>query len=139
MAVGLQRGEQNVQQPQADKQHGGQYLGSPRTSQLAADRRSPPVHQHPHADEGEDGEESDGEGQAPRVYLEVVALGVVVDGSHGPGHADAQEHVDRVAARHIADGCISILVLDGCHLTGKGVWGNGEKGRRTEVSVVCCV
>lgn len=86
VTVGLQRGEEDVEEPQADEQHGGQDLGSPRAAQLAADLRPTPVHQRRHADEGKDGEERDGEGQRTRVHPELVAFDVVVDGSNGPCH-----------------------------------------------------
>lgn len=86
MTVGLQRGEEDVEEPQADEQHGGQDLGSPRPAQLAADLRPPPVHQRGHADEGKDGEERDGEGQPARVHSELVAFAAVVDGGDGPRH-----------------------------------------------------
>lgn len=86
MTVGLQRGEEDVEEPQADEQHGGQDLGSPRAAQLAADLWPPPVHQRGHADEGKDGEERDGKSQRARVHPELVAFDVVVDGSNGPRH-----------------------------------------------------
>lgn len=84
VTVGLQRGEEDVEEPQADEQHGGQDLGSPRPSQLSSDLWPPSVHQRGHADEGEDGEERDGEGQRARVHSELVTFGVVVDGGDGP-------------------------------------------------------
>lgn len=86
VTVGLQRGKEDVEEPQADEQHGGQDLGSPRAAQLAADLRPPPVHQCGHADEGKDGEERDGEGQRARVHPELLAFDVVVDGRDRPRH-----------------------------------------------------
>lgn len=86
VTVGLQRREEDVEEPQADEEHRGQDLGSPRATQLAADLRPPPVHQRGHADEGEDGEERDGEGQRARVHPELVAFDIVVYGSDRPRH-----------------------------------------------------
>ena len=54
----------------------------------------PPVHQHAHADEGEDGEERDGEGQRARVHPELAALAVLVDGRDGPRHLAWQQRVN---------------------------------------------
>lgn len=74
VAVCLQRGEQNVEEPKADEKHGGQPFSSPRTPQLAVDVRPAAVHEHRHADEGEDGEEGNGERQASRLHAELAAL-----------------------------------------------------------------
>lgn len=127
VAVGLQRGEDNVHQPQAKEQTGGENLGDSGSAELPADFGPPAVEEHSNADECKDGEERDGEGERARVNLKLLALGVVVDGSDGPGHANTQEDVDSVTTCNVADWGVGILVLDGCHLTGKGVWG-GEKG-----------
>lgn len=86
MTVGLQWGEEDVEEPQADEQHGGQDLRRPGPAQLSADLWSPSVHQRGDGDEGKDGEECDGEGQCARVHPEVIAFDVVVDGSDGPCH-----------------------------------------------------
>lgn len=121
VAVGLQGGEDDVHQPQAEEQAGGQNLWDTWSAQFPTDLGSAPINENADTDEGEDGEERDGEGQCARVHPELLALGVVVNGSDGPGHADSQEHVDSVTSRHIADGGVSVLVLDGCHLTRKRV------------------
>lgn len=121
VAVGLQRGEEDIHQPQAEEQTSGQHLGDLRSTELPSNLRPAPVDEDSNADEGKDGEECDGEGQCPRVHLELLSLGVVVDGSDGPGHADAQEHVHGVAPCHVPDGSVRVLVLNGRYLTGKGV------------------
>lgn len=121
VAVGLQRREHDVHEPQAEEQGGGQDLGDSGPAQLAPDGGPAPVHEHGDADEGEDGEERDGEGQSPRVHLELLALRAVVDSGDGPGHTDSQEHVDGVAPGDVSDGGVGVLVLDGCHFTGKRV------------------
>lgn len=121
VAVGLQRGEDDVHQPQAEEQAGGEDLGDSRSTELPTDLGSAAVDEDGDADEGEDGEECDGEGQRARVDPELSALGAVVDGSDGPGHADTQEDVDGIAPRHVADGGVRVLILDGRHLTGEGV------------------
>lgn len=45
------------------------------------------------------------------------------DRGHGPRDADAQEDVDGVGARDIADGGVSVRVLLGCHLGGESICG----------------
>lgn len=59
VAVGLQRGEDDVQQPQAEEEARGQYLGQPGATKLASDLGPPAVNEDSDADEGEDGEECD--------------------------------------------------------------------------------
>lgn len=86
MAIGLQWGEEDVEKPQAEEQHGGQGLRSPGPTKLPTDLRPPPVHQGGDTDEGKYGEECDGESQSAGVDLKLVALAVVVDGSNGPRH-----------------------------------------------------
>lgn len=140
VAVSLQRGEQDVEEPEADEKHGGQHFSSPRTPQLTTDVGPAAVHEHRHTDKGENGEEGDGEGQATRLHPELVALWVVVDGGDGPGHSDAQEDVHGVAARHVSNGRVCVLILCRCHFTGKSVWEEDDrrkrkKGDRGEIEV----
>jgi len=53
-------------------------------------------------------------------------MGAVVDCGDGPGQADAQEHVDRIAARDIADAIIGPLVVLGGNHAGESVWRAGR-------------
>lgn len=121
VAVGFQAGEEDVEEPQAQEQQAGDQARPPRAAELAADGRPAPEHQHAHADESENGEERDGEGQRARVHLELLPQGPPVDGGHRPRHADAQEHVDGVAAGDVADGRVGVLVLHGGYFAGKRV------------------
>lgn len=130
VAVSLQRGEQDVEEPEADEKHGGQHFSSPWTPQLTADVGSAAVHEHPHTDKGENGEEGDGESQATWLHPEFMALWVVVDGGDGPGHSDAQEDVDGVTARHVSNGRVGVLILCRCHFTGKSVWKKDDRRKR---------
>lgn len=130
MAVGLQRRQQDVDEPEGDEEEEGDELGCPWAPQLSARHAGPAaVEQHQHAHQRHDGEEGDGEGQGARVHLEGLALAVPVHGGDGPRHADAQEHVHRVAARHVADGGVGVLVLDGGHLAGERVCGRRRRRR----------
>lgn len=122
VAVGLERRQDDIRQPQAEEQAGSGRLGQWRSAEFSADVGSAPIHEDGDADEGEDGEEGDGESQRSRVHPEHLVSGVVVNGGDGPGHADAQEHVDGITSRHVADGGVGILVLGGRHLAGEGIW-----------------
>lgn len=55
------------------------------------------------------------------VNVEHAAMKRMVTGGNRPGQADAQEHVHRIAAGHIADTGVRVLVLDGCHFAGERV------------------
>lgn len=63
VAVGLQAGEENVEEPQTQEQQGGQESGHPGTAEFPADGGPASEQEHGHADESEDGEERDREGQ----------------------------------------------------------------------------
>lgn len=86
VTVGLQWWEKDVEEPQADEQHGGQDLWRAGPAQLSADLWPPSVHQRGNTYKGKDGKERDGEGQPAWIHLEVTALGIVVDGGDGPSH-----------------------------------------------------
>lgn len=86
VAVGFQWGEEDVEEPQANEQHGGKGLRSPGPTQLSTNVWSPSVHQHGDTDKGKDGEECDRESQRTRIYPELLTPAVVVDGSNGPRH-----------------------------------------------------
>ena len=58
--------------------------------------------------------------------IEGQALGLPVDGSHGPCDSDTEEHVDSVGAGNISNRVVCSLVFNGSCLGGKGIWG-GEK------------
>lgn len=93
-----------------------------RAAQFSADLRPAAVHEDGDADEGKDGEECDREGQRPGVHAKLPPLRLVEDGSDRPGHSDAQKHVYCIAACHVADGGVRVLILDRSHFTGKCVW-----------------
>lgn len=65
-------------------------------------------------------------------HFKDVAIAAVVDGGHGPCKADTQEHVDRIAARDVADAGICILVLNSCHFTCERIWNESRRGRNSE-------
>lgn len=122
MAVSLQGGQQDVDEPEGEEHEEGEELGCPWAPELSAGHGgTPAVEQHQHAHQRHDGEEGDGKGQGARVHLERHAFGVPVNGRDGPRHTDAEEHIHRVAARHVADGGVGVLVLDCSHFTRKGI------------------
>lgn len=122
MAVGLQTGEENVEEPQTQEQQGSHEPWHPGAAKLPADGGPASEEEHSHADESKDGEECDREGQRAWVHLELLPFDFPVDGGHRPSHADPQEHVNSVAAGHIANRRVGMLVLHGGHFAGKGVW-----------------
>lgn len=121
MAVGLKAGEEDVEEPQTQKEERSEQTRDTRAAQLSADRRPAPEQQHPHADEGKNSEEGDGEGQRAGIHVKAFALDGPVHRRHRPGHADPQKHVDCVAARDVSDGGICILILSSSDFTGECV------------------
>ncbi|KAF3841334.1 hypothetical protein F7725_007196 [Dissostichus mawsoni] len=120
MAVSLQGGQQDVDEPEGEEEEEGEELGCPWAPELSARHAgTPAVDQHHHTHQRHDGEHGDGEGQRAGVHLEHLAFGLPVNSGDGPRHPDTQEHVDGVAARHVADGGVSVLVLDGSRFTRK--------------------
>ncbi len=123
VAVRLQGGQQDVDEPEGEEHEEGEELGCPWAPELSAwHAGTSAVEQHQHTHQRHDGEEGDGKGQGARVHLEGLAFGLPVHGRDGPRHADAQEHIHCVAARHIADGGVGVLVLDGSHFTRKCIF-----------------
>lgn len=82
MAVGLQAGEEDVEEPQTQEERSGHQAGHPGTAELSANGRPSPEQKHPHAEESENGEEGDGESQRSRVHPELFPLDAPVDGGH---------------------------------------------------------
>lgn len=93
VAIGLQWRKENVEKPQADKQHGGQDLCSPGSAKLSTNLWSPSVHQSGNRDKGKYGKESDRESQSAWINFKVLPLAVVVDGSNGPGHLKTHQFI----------------------------------------------
>lgn len=62
MTVGLQTGEEDVKEPEAKKEGWRGQSVSPGPAQFSSNVGPAPVKQHRDGQEGEDGEESDGEG-----------------------------------------------------------------------------
>lgn len=122
VTVSLQAGEEDVEEPQTQKEKRSEETRAPRAAQLSSDRRPAPEQQHPHTDEGKDSEERDGEGQRPGVHFKLLSLDGPINSRHGPRHPDAQKHVHCVAARHVSHRGVGVLILNGGDFTGKRVW-----------------
>lgn len=58
-----------------------------------------------------------------RIDDELTSVVGVIAGGQRPGEPDAEEHVHRIAAGHVADAGVGVFVLDGGHLAGERVWG----------------
>ncbi len=73
-AIGLHGGQDDVHQPETEKQCCGEDFGSLRASQFPSDLGPAAVHEDGDTDEGKDGEQGDGERQRAGVHTEVLAL-----------------------------------------------------------------
>ena len=51
----------------------------------------------------------------------------MVDWGNDPGQSESHEHVDRVAARHVTDGIVRSLLIDGRNLASEGVRQGGAQ------------
>lgn len=121
VAVGFQAGKEDVEEPQAEEEQCGQQSGHPGTAQLSSNGWPASEQENSHGDESKDGEQRDREGQRAGVDLELLPFKLPVDRGHRPSQADAQEHVDGVAAGDVADGGVGVLVLHGRHFASKCV------------------
>lgn len=90
VAVRLQGGQQDVDEPEREEEEEGEKLGCPWATELSSRHGgTSAVEQHQHAHQRHDGEEGDREGQGPRVHFEHLAFGVPVNCCNGPRHSDA--------------------------------------------------
>merc|ERR1711887_515160 len=72
------------------------------------------------------------ESQASDGDIEGQALGLPVDGSHGPCDSDTEEHVDSVGSGNISDRVVCSLVFNGSCLGGKGIRHAGSEGNKCD-------
>ena len=56
----------------------------------------------------------------------------MVDGCDDPGDSQTKEDVNRVAARHVTDGVVGRLLVDGSDLAGEGVREGGAQGNECD-------
>ena len=56
----------------------------------------------------------------------------MVDRGDDPGQSQAQEDVHRVAARHVTDGVVGGLLVDGRDLAGEGVREGGAQSNKRD-------
>lgn len=129
MAVRFQAGEEDVEEPQAEEEQGGQQSGHPGTTQLSTNGRPASEQKNSHGDEREDGEKRDWEGQRAGVNLKRLPLDFPVDCSHRPSQANAQEDVDGVATGNITNRGVGVLVLYGRHFASKRIWDERQRWR----------
>ena len=129
VAVCLQGRQQDVDEPEGEEHEEGEELGCPWAPELSARHTgTSAVEQHHHTHQRHDGEEGDREGQGAWVYVKCLAFGVPVNCCNGPRHPDAEEYIYCVAACHISDRGIGVLILDGSHLTCKRVCNRKRSG-----------
>jgi hypothetical protein len=117
--VALERGQGQVEEPEAEEQARGEDTGLLRAAELATAELHATDHHERDGNQCERAEERDREGQAARDHNELGAVPGVVEGGRHPGEADAQEHVDRIRAGHVADRAVGVLVVYGSHFASK--------------------
>lgn len=61
-----------------------------------------------------------------RIDFEITTMIRMIEGGNRPGQSDAQKHVHRIAAGHIANAGICVLVLNGGHFAGERIWGTSR-------------
>ena len=122
MTVGLERRYNDVQDPQADEEDRGRKAVLQRAAELALYRRMPPAdHQSRDRRECEDAKDGDREGESASLDTELRPVDRVLHRCYRPRNADAEENVDGVAARHVADRRVGVLVADGRDLARKRI------------------
>lgn len=80
-AIGLHGGEDDVHQPETEKQCCGEDFWSLWATQFPSDLGPAAVHEDGNTDEGKDGEKGDGECQRAGVHSEILAMCLVKYGS----------------------------------------------------------
>ena len=116
VAVALERRHHDVEEPEEEEQRRRDVLDADGAAELAADGRRAADQHRDDGDERARAEDGHREAQSARLDDEPVALGRVVYGRDRPRDADAEEHVDRVAAGDVADRRVGVLVVDRRHL-----------------------
>jgi len=131
-AVGFHGRDEDVEDPEEDKDGGGDCLGSLGASQFATNGRMPPEHQEKDCQPRFDHEDGDRKTQTSRLDLEIVSHSCMVNGCHGPCDADAEEDIDGVGSGHVSHGGIGSLVLNGGRFRGKSVRNRSPEGYKSD-------
>jgi len=127
VTVSLQRRHHDVEEPEEDEEGGGGNFPISGSTQFTSDHFVTPQHHQAHGHDGCTAEQRHREGQASGWDVEDLAVIGFVDGGYRPSNADTQEDVNGITARYIADGSISVLVLNGSHFAGERVWNTGTQ------------
>jgi len=119
--VGLQGGDEHVEDPVEHEDGRGNDLDRLGPAELASDGGGAPGEQDEDGEQSLDTEDRHGESQAADGHEELGALNTVVDGGHGPGDTNTEEDVDGVGAGDVTNGGVSGLVLNGGGLGSEGI------------------
>merc|ERR1719336_755547 len=134
IAIGLKGRENNIEEPEEEKDGGGDVLEHSVAAKLGAlpvlaeDGQEPPGHDQADGDHRADDVDRHREGQSARLHLEAIGTGEMVTGSDDPGKTKAEEDVDGVAAGDVADRVVRVLLVHGRGLAGEGVREGGAQG-----------
>merc|ERR1719285_1604342 len=130
-SVCLERGKDDIQDPQRHENGGGDIFEDDISAQLSPDfaiaekGNEPSGKDDGDGDAGTDDVDHHGECQGSGFYLECGAICSMVDSGNDPGDSETEEDVDRVTSSDVADSVVSIFLIDSSGLTGEGV---GQRG-----------
>ena len=137
--IGFQGGDHDIEDPEEDEDGWWDCLEELGAAQLASNSGVSSGQQDEDSQGGLNTEDGDRETQAARNTLvllpsvsassvkpsngndEFLSLSFPVDGSHGPGDTNTQEHVDSIGAGHISHRVVSSVVLNSGGLGSKSV------------------
>merc|ERR1719336_27253 len=134
IAIGLKGRENNIEEPEEEKDGGGDVLEHSVAAKLGAlpvlaeDGQEPPGHDQADGDRGAEDVDRDGESQSARLHLELGPMDGVVDGCDDPRNSETEEDVDRVAPGDVADRVVCMLLVHSRGLAGEGVREGGAQG-----------
>jgi len=119
--VGLQSGDEHVEDPEEHEDGRGNGLDRLRTAEFASNGGWAPGEEDHDGEQSLDTEHRHGESQAADRHQELGALNTVVDGGHGPRDTNTEEDVDGVGAGDVTNGGVGGLVLNGGGLGSEGI------------------
>lgn len=104
VAILLQRGKNDVKEPESEEHAGRNLLAERRSAQLATGHLGATAdYEEEDGDDGENAEDGETESERSWRNFENIVVGPMIDSGHGPRHANSEEDVDAVGSGHVAD------------------------------------
>ena len=123
VTVTLERRHNDVHDPEADEEERGGKTVLQRAAEFALYSGMPPAdHQSRDRRKREDAKDGDRECERPRLDAELRPVDRVLHRRYRPRDADSEENVHGVAARHVSDRRVGVLVADGRDLARERIW-----------------